>query len=261
MDGREHKKARETDSRGRARIGLVVPVSNSNLEPDMTMMRPSGVSLHVMRAGGYDLEQVPDSAQMRQFAEADLEAVVAGLAAVRVDLVLYGCTSATLSQGLDFDRAFEARIAALAGVPAVTAAGALVEAIGDLGLERVGFASPYTRQLNAEAAALLSEAGFEVVCQAYVGEDLGNYGQAALTPKEVFQLGLEADRPDAQAVVLSCTDMRAVESIDDLEAALKKPVITSNQALMYSARKRLRLGDDVNPLSGALGRMLPAVAF
>ena len=62
MDGREHKEATGTDSRGRARIGLVVPVSNSNLEPDMTMMRPGGVSLHVMRAGGYDLEEVPDSA-------------------------------------------------------------------------------------------------------------------------------------------------------------------------------------------------------
>jgi maleate isomerase/arylmalonate decarboxylase len=247
-----------TFSRGRARIGVVVPVSNCNLEPDMTMMRPSGVSLHFMRAGGYDLDRVPDSDQMRKFAEAGLEEVIAGLATARVDFVLYGCTSATLAHGLDFDRDFEARITHLAGVRAVTAAGALVEALTDLGVSKVGSCSPYTRRLNAEGAAFLEEAGFEVVSQAYVGEDLGNYGQSDMTPEAVFRLGLEADRADAEAVVLSCTDMRALEAIATLEEALQKPVVTSNQALMYVARKRLDLVDEANPVPGALGGARPA---
>ena len=249
-----------TESRGRARIGAVVPVSNSNLEPDMTMMRPWGVSLHFTRAGGYDLDRVPDSEQMRAYAEASLEGVIGGLVAARVDLVLYGCTSATLAHGFEFDRAFEARIAGLAGVGAITAAGALVEGLRDLSVEKVGFCSPYTRRLNAEGAAFLTQAGFEVVNQAYVGDDLGNYGQGALNPEEIFRLGLEADRADARAVVLSCTDMRAVEIIDALEETLRKPVVTSNQALMYVARKRLELADEANPVPGALGGVLAAAA-
>ena len=65
-----------SQSRGRARLGIVVPFSNTNLEPDMQMLRPSGVSLHFARAGGYDLDEVPDSNQMRQFALASLEEVV-----------------------------------------------------------------------------------------------------------------------------------------------------------------------------------------
>ena len=223
----------------------------------MAMMRPWGVSLHVTRAGGYDLDQVPDSNQMRKFAEANLEEVISGLAAARVDFVLYGCTSATLSWGLDFDRDFEARIARLAGVGAVTAAGALAEALRDLNLSRVGFCSPYTRQLNAEGAAFLGQAGFEVISQAYVGADLGNDGQGAMTPEEVYRLGLKADRADAEALVLSCTDMRAVETIGALEETLGKPVVTSNQALMHVARKRLSLTDEANPIPGALGRVLP----
>jgi maleate cis-trans isomerase len=253
MDVKKDKGMQANGSRGRARIGAVVPISNTNLEPDLTMMRPRGVSLHFMRAGGYDLDRIPDSDQMRKFAEASLEDVIAGLTGARVDFVLYGCTSATLAHGLDFDRVFEARIAGLAGVGAVTAAGALVEALGDLGVEKVGFCSPYTRQLNAEGAAFLSQAGFEVVSQAYVGGDLGNYGQGAMSPEEVFRLGTEADRADAEAVVLSCTDMRAVEAIATLEEALHKPVVTSNQALMYVARKRLNLADEANPVPGALG--------
>jgi maleate cis-trans isomerase len=74
-----------------------------------------------------------------------------------------------------------------------------------------------------------------------------------MSPEEVFRLGTEADRADAEAVVLSCTDMRAVEAIAALEEALQKPVVTSNQALMYVARKRLKLADEANPVPGALG--------
>ena len=84
-------------SRGRARIGVVVPFSNTNLEPDMQMLRPEGVSLHFARAGGYDLDEVPDSNQMRQFALASLDEAIGSLSAARPDVILYGCTSATLT--------------------------------------------------------------------------------------------------------------------------------------------------------------------
>jgi maleate cis-trans isomerase len=52
---------------------------------------------------------------------------------------------------------------------------------------------------------------------------------------------VRADAPDAQALVLSCTDMRAVEVIDRLQRSLGKPVITSNQALMEAAKRALKL--------------------
>ena len=229
----------DADSRGRARIGVVVPVSNSNLEPDLALLRPRGVSLHFARVGGYDLDAVPDGDQMRQLAQASLDDIVDSLSACRVDVILYGCTSATLAHGPDFDRELSAQIEARSGVPAVTAAGAVVEALRDLGATRVGLASPYTAGLNREAAAYLQSCGIEVVEVAEVGADLGNYQQGALTPSEVFDLGMRAGHADAQAVLLSCTDMRAVEAIDALEAGLDKPVVTSNQALLYAAVKRL----------------------
>ena len=222
-------------SRGRARLGIVVPMSNTNLEPDMVMLRPPGVSLHFMRAGGYDLDAVPDSEQMRKFALASLDEVVGALKAALVDVVLYGCTSATLAHGPDFDRRLQAEIRAIAGVPAVTAAGALVEALEDLGVRRIGLCSPYTRELNQEAAGFLAGCGIETVAMADVGKDLGNYGQGALQPAEVYELGTRADHPEAEAIVMCCTDLRAVETIETLERRLKKPVVTSNQAMMYAA--------------------------
>ena len=235
---------RNFKSRGRARLGVVVPFSNTNLEPDMQMLRPNGVSLHFARAGGYDLDEVPDSDQMRQFALASLEEVIDSLAATRPDAVIYGCTSATLAHGPKFDQQFAQRISDMIGKPAITAAGALVLALQSLGAKKIGFSSPYVEQLNQEAIDFLTQSGFETVSSAYVGSDLGNYGQGELTPDRVIELGLEADCEEAEAIVLSCTDMRAVEAIEELEQKLGKPVVTSNQALMFAAGQVLGLQSD-----------------
>ena len=39
-------------SRGRARIGVLVPFTNTNLEADMALLRPSGVSHHAFHPHG-----------------------------------------------------------------------------------------------------------------------------------------------------------------------------------------------------------------
>ena len=41
--------------------------------------------------------------------------------------------------------------------------------------------------------------------------------------------------------MLSCTDMRSVEAIERVEAKLGKPVVTSNQAMMFCLMRALNL--------------------
>ncbi len=60
-------------SRGRARIGVLVPFTNTNLEPDFALMCPDGVSLHFARLGGYDEEEIPGAEQMQGLGAADLD--------------------------------------------------------------------------------------------------------------------------------------------------------------------------------------------
>ncbi len=88
-----------TPSRGLGRIGLLVPFTNTNLEPDMGLLAPAGCSIHVARMGGYDADAVPDAAQMAGFGTADLDEPLRLLAGARPDVTLYGCTSATLAHG------------------------------------------------------------------------------------------------------------------------------------------------------------------
>jgi maleate isomerase/arylmalonate decarboxylase len=239
-------------SRGRARFGVLVPFTNSNLEPDMVLLRPHGVSLHVARMGGYDADALPDADQMHGLGAASLDEPLRLLQGVRTDVILYGCTSATLTHGPEFDRALSARIKEQSGSETVTAAGALVHALGTLQVTRIGFASPYVAAINDMALAFLAATGVRAVARGEVQEALDNTGQGALSPEAVFQLGLSADHSDAEAIVLSCTDMRSVEVIARLEEAVGKPVISSNQAMVFQAKQLAGLHE---PMAG-YGRLL-----
>ncbi len=232
-----------TSLRARARIGVLVPFTNTNLEPDMQMMCPVGMALHVTRMAGYDPHAIPDAEQMAAFGAADVEEPLRLLLGSRPDVVLYGCTSATLTHGPAFDRDLADRIRTLGGAATVTAAGSLIHALKALGVQRIAFASPYVKKINRDAISFLAESGFETVSQAEVAEILDNTGQGAMTPEQVFELGVQADSKTAEALVLSCTDMRSVEVIAELEARLGKPVVTSNQAMMFQAMGLLGFDD------------------
>ncbi len=245
-------------SRGRARIGVLVPFTNTNLESDMIMARPMGVSLHFSRIGGYDLDAVPDANQMAGFGKAPLDEPLRLLAGCRPDVVVYGCTSATLTHGVVFDRELVKKIKEDTGAETVTAAGSLLHALRFLGINAVAFASPYVGQINDMAEAFLASAGVQTVSRADIGKELGNYGQGALTPDEVFQLACRADSSDAQAMVLSCTDMRSMETINRLEAELGKPVVTSNQAMLFQALQILGIETHVHGFGHLFSKALAA---
>jgi maleate isomerase/arylmalonate decarboxylase len=88
------------------------------------------------------------------------------------------------------------------------------------------------------------------------GFALDNVAQGELSPDAVFELGRRADSAEAEAIVLSCTDMRSIEVIDRLEAVLGKPVVSSNQAMLFAACQTLGI-DSERAGCGRLSRVAP----
>ncbi|NOE27120.1 Asp/Glu racemase [Ruegeria sp. HKCCD6157] len=230
-----------TETRTAAKIGVLVPYTNTNLEPDMEMLRPPNTTIHFQRMGGYDVDEIPGSDQMAGLGASDISHDLRMISGVRPDVVLYGCTSATLTHGPSFDAELAQQIKSESGALSLTAAGSLIAAIKALGATKVGFSSPYLGEINAQAMDFMAQNGIETVRCADVGRKLGNYGQGELTPDDVYELACQADHPQAQAIILSCTDMRSVEAVDRIEATLGKPVVTSNQAMMFCLMRALNL--------------------
>ena len=223
------------------RIGLIVPSSNTNAEPDCISLCPTGVTIHSVRSGGYDVEAIPDSTEMRNFVRQSLDQNCKDLMDACVDVIAYGCTSATLSEGPEFDSEFCQKLEYMTGRPAVTTAGALVEAVQQIGVTRIAFTSPYVKMLSQEAVDYLEQSGIEVINEVSFDQQLSSIEQNALTPQDAYEMALKANHKDAQAIVISCTDYRALEAVTAIEKSLGKPVITSNQALMFACLKRLNV--------------------
>ena len=136
------------------------------------------------------------------------------------------------NQAIGISHRFEA-IRLVVGVDVALAA--LVAALKGLGVGAFAFSSPYVASLNDLAVAFIEAFGLRCVGRADALKPLGNNEVAALTPADVLALAEQADCGEAEAIVLSCTDMRAVEAVPAIEERLGKPVVTSNLALAWQA--------------------------
>ena len=111
----------------------------------------------------------------------------------------------------------------------------VLDALQALGMKKVVLLTPY--KSNKAVIDYLTAAGVEVVADVALKLEAQNFG--SVTPQEWARLAKENDRPDADGIFLSCTNTRQIEAIADIEKMLGKPVVNSNQAVLWGAVKRL----------------------
>lgn len=154
--------------------------------------------------------------------------------------VAYGCTSGSYVLGPDGDAAIIEQIKAASGLPATTTSAAVVEALRALGAQSIAVLSPHIDALNARLRAYLEASGFSVA--AMVGLNL-SCDIEAVKPAETREIvESQVDRPDADAVFISCTGMRTAEVISEMETSLGKPVVTANQATLWRVGRLAGVG-------------------
>jgi len=220
------------------RIGILVPSSNTTMEPDFYAMAPRGVTTHTARMR---LSQVTPEALILM-AE-DTERAAGLLADAGVDVIVYGCTTGSLVGGVEWEEDLVGRIEEETGIPAVSTSSAVVEALRSLGARRVGVATPYSEKLNGLEKSFLEDLGFQVTGMRGLGLldnlDIGRVGRGTL--EELVRSVAE----EADAVFVSCTNLPAVGLIEEFEKEFNRPVVTSNQASMLAAlRGRVSPGVD-----------------
>jgi maleate isomerase len=227
----------------RGRLGLIVPSSNTTNEPEFYRALPEGVSLHTARmrltsANAGELERMAE----------EVERCVELLATADVDVVAYGCTTGSLVKGPGYDEEIESRIERAAGVPGVATAAAIKRAFDALDLDSLAVHTPYIDDLNDRETDFLEDAGYEVVDLTGLGMEAGlTIGEQR--PERAYREARALDHADADGVFVSCTNYRTFEVIERLERDLGKPVVTSNQATLWDALRRL----DVEQPSDAPG--------
>lgn len=234
----------------RQRIGVMVPSTNTTCEADFNLVVPRGVTVHGQRLWMTN-DANGDDAYQRMNGE--IEQGARYLATAKVDVIAYGCTTGSFYRGPGWDREMLALISREAGVPAVATTPSVVEALRAFGARRLSVATPYPVWNNARLRAYLEAQGFEVLN--VDGEPraaaAGNQGINDQPPESIIEFAARACRSDADALLCSCTAWRSVEAVDALERRTGKPVVTSNQATIWTALRTL----GVKPAARGFGRL------
>jgi maleate isomerase len=216
------------------KVGLVVPSSNTVMEPDFH--RQLGAASAISTARIY-LEQVTREAEETMLAE-ELPKALRLIKTTEPHVVVFGCTSAGSLGGLDSDAAIARRIEEVTGAPGVTVVGSVVEQLRAIRPRRVAVFTPYRDDLTRSVSQCVVDAGYELVKTAGMGilenRDIGRVAPAeivAFVEREFAGVG-------ADCVFLSCTNWQAIDAISVLRQRLSVPVVSSNQATIESVRAR-----------------------
>lgn len=233
---------------GRCRIGLLALTNDYVVERDMMSMRPDDDQVHLFVARvPFEGECDPESlAAMAGRLTAATDTILPG---GRLDSVIYSCTSGTATIGADkVAECIHASRPEAACITPITAAHA---AFAALGMKKIAVLTPYTDEVTATTVAALEAGGVEAVKVTCLGIEVSD-DISAVTPESIRTAALFTADGGADGLFISCTDFRAAQEIEAIEAATGQPVVTANQATFWQA---IRQGGYTQAIPG-YGRLL-----
>jgi maleate isomerase len=124
-------------------------------------------------------------------------------------------------------------MAGATSAPVTTTATAIREALDILSVRSFGLVTPYSQAVTEHEAVYFTDAGYRVA--ACTALDLaGSDAYCGAPPSLWEETLLAAQRADADGYLLSCANISCFSVIDRAEAGLKKPLITSNQSVLWA---------------------------
>jgi len=207
---------------------MIVLQTDETLEGDLRAMLPVDAALYISR--------VPSAAQVTPQGLRAMQEHLTGAAALLPQAVPYsgigyGCTSATAQIGAR-------RVAELIGAGARTAhvtdpLTALVAACAALGITQLALLSPYTANVSGTLREALAQAGIATpVFGSFEEAEEANVVRIDAASLIAAASDLAA-QGGTQAVFLSCTNLRTLHVIEQIEARTGLPCLSSNQVLAW----------------------------
>lgn len=226
----------------RAQLGVLVPATNTTVEPELHRALPDGVAMFAARVPVAEVSR-PEEKVASLLAMHERLAEAAGqVASARPDVVGYACTSGSFLGGAGSDQDLCRRIRETTGVPSVTTSTAVAAALRALRANRVALVTPYIPAVADGAEAYLAELDVTVVARADL-RLLSNLEKGRLPATASYRLAREVAVEDADAVLVSCTNWRTFDILSRLEADLGRPVISSNSATLWAMLRLAGIND------------------
>ena len=215
------------------RIGLMVPVNNTTMEPELRAWLPAGSSCLTQRIprgkGTLTPEDLPQYvAQAMKLAER--------YASDDVDLVAYGCTAAGFMMGPARDAEIATDLGRITGKPVVTTASAMIEVLRHIGARNVALVTPYSDMVNQRLRKFVEDCGIVVgVLAGFRAKTVDEL--AAITPAQIAAVARATMPESCDAMFIACSQLPTRGIIDGLERDFGRPVWSSIRATAWQATR------------------------
>ena len=220
-------------SEERFRVGLMVPSSNTVMEPDFHRQLEGACIISTDRMYLVDVTAEAEEVMLAD----ELPRSARRLESTDPQALVFGCTSAGSLGGLQHDRDIARRVTEQTGVHTVTVLGSVLQQLELRSPSRIAVFTPYNEDLNRSVAQCIAEAGYELAKTTGMGivsnREIGKVSPASIEKFVTAQMaGVQAD-----AFFLSCTNWQALDALSALEERLGVPVVTSNHATIETVRQ------------------------
>jgi maleate isomerase len=242
------------DSLGwRKKFGVIIPSTNTIVEPDFYRMTVPGVTPHISRIHIRDQKLDSDAAfeNLLKQIRVEIEYSVQRVMTCEPDYMVMGMSAETFWDGVEGNRKFTKMISDWAhGLPVATGAEACERALKLFNVKKIGVVTPYQPVGDKNVKRFFSDLGFEVTgikglrCPTAIAI-------AHVTQDELRQSLIEVNK-DADALVQVGTNLSMVGLADEAERWLGKPVIAINAATYWMALR----DNGINEKVYGCGRLL-----
>ncbi|MGA0571369.1 maleate cis-trans isomerase family protein [Variovorax sp. VNK109] len=224
-------------------IGILTPQANTTVEPEFSILLPPGYSTINARLMSdkktIETRLVDYFARYGEACEQFANAPISALA--------FACTGASYIAGKDNEARTLDGLSQRHGVPAVTAATAVVDALHEIGARRIALSSPYPQTLTDRSVVYWESHGFEVCDVATAAPDSAQFhpiysmpASAASATLDTLSSGAGAD---VDAVVMLGTGMPTLGPILSRAGQSGPPLLSCMLCLVWRCVQAIRPAD------------------
>lgn len=230
---------RHADYGPRARVGVATPQANPTVEPEMRALLPAAVGVYATRLSHgsallaerleHYISHIPDA--IRSFGP------------MRLAAFGFGCTGTSYHAGRQREDALAAAAERDCGVPVISAAQAIREALATLGARRIALLSPYPEDLAEAGYRYWQQADVPVIARLRVDPSLVDTHRIYefTSADALAALRTLWQQPEARAadcVLASGTGMPTVGALRQFAGECSVPVLSSNLCLAWALLRR-----------------------
>ena len=241
----------------RARIGVIIPSTNTSVEYDCQRVIPRGVTWHFSRfmIEHADLSDDENFMRFLELLRQTIGASIESLMTCKPDHVMMGMSAETFWGGIKGNDGFVDRIHEMVGhdTGLTTGANAVIAALEALGVkgnenQNIAVVTPYQPVGDKNVRLFFEDSGYNVVHVVGLCCDNAHDAIALVPEHEVMDVVRRVDGDDIDAIIQVGTNLSTASYFPVIEKWLAKPVLSINVATAWHALRSCGVNDQYDHL-------------